>query len=58
MTQNKFANLLAESSSFRGNAANDKGFSARDRITRGPKALGFVELKPTISLTPAGILFF
>lgn len=29
-------------------------FSARDRINRGPKALGFVDLKPTISLTSAG----
>lgn len=56
-SQNKFANLLADSSSFRGNAKNDKGFSARDRITRGPKALGFVDLKPTIELTEAGMLF-
>lgn len=32
----------------------DKAFSARDRITRSPKALGFVNLKPTIQLTKAG----
>jgi len=28
--------------------------AARDRITRAPKALGFVDLKPTITLTEAG----
>lgn len=32
----------------------DPAFSARDRITRAPKALGFVNLEPTIELTPAG----
>lgn len=29
-------------------------FAARDRMTRAPKALGFIDLKPTIALTPAG----
>lgn len=29
-------------------------FSARDRINRAPKALGFVDLKPKIERTPAG----
>lgn len=29
--------------------------AARDRITRAPKALGFVDLKPVISLTPPGV---
>jgi len=29
--------------------------AARDRITRAPKALGFVDLKPTIQLTGAGV---
>lgn len=56
-SQNSFANLLAGSSNFKGDASNDKGFSARDRITRGPKALGFVDLKPYIELTEAGKLF-
>ena len=56
-SQNNFASLLAESSNFKGDASNDKGFSARDRITRGPKALGFVDLKPYIELTEAGKLF-
>ena len=32
----------------------DKAFAGRDRITRTPKALGFVDLKPTIQLTKAG----
>lgn len=34
--------------------ANDPALSARDRFNRAPKALGFVILSPTISLTPAG----
>lgn len=29
-------------------------FSARDRINRAPKSLGFVDLKPYIKLTEAG----
>ncbi|MBE5024201.1 AlwI family type II restriction endonuclease [Olsenella sp. DSM 107455] len=32
----------------------DPAFSARDRITRAPKALGFVNLEPVVELTPAG----
>lgn len=32
----------------------DPAFSARDRITRAPKSLGFVDLEPSIGLTPAG----
>lgn len=35
---------------------NNPALSARDRITRGPKALGFVNLDQ-ISLTPAGVNF-
>lgn len=31
--------------------------AARDRITRAPKALGFVDLKPKISLTEVGKRF-
>src|SRR5690554_5074085 len=30
--------------------------AARDRITRAPKALGFIDLKPEIKLTKAGKL--
>ena len=29
-------------------------FSARDRINRAPKSLGFVRLQPVVGLTPAG----
>lgn len=32
----------------------DPALAARDRITRAPKALGFVQLKPFIQLTNAG----
>jgi len=32
----------------------DTAFAGRDRITRAPKALGFVDLKPVIKLTSAG----
>ncbi len=35
----------------------DPAFSARDRMNRAPKAYGFVDLKPTISLTDAGKAF-
>jgi hypothetical protein len=46
--------LLREENFFNGEGANDPAFSARDRINRAPKALGFVVLSPTIQLTPAG----
>ncbi len=35
----------------------DPAFSARDRINRAPKALGFVDLKPSIQLTEPGKQF-
>lgn len=47
--------LLKEENFFNGEGANDPAFSARDRINRAPKALGFVVLSPVISLTAAGI---
>ncbi len=53
-TQCDFMEILREESFFNGQGKNDAGFSARDRINRAPKSLGFVRLKPTISLTPAG----
>lgn len=53
-TQHAFMALLREENFFNGEGANDPGFSARDRINRAPKALGFVILSPTIQLTPAG----
>lgn len=53
-TQRAFMELLREENFFNGKGANDPAFSARDRINRAPKALGFVILAPTIKLTPAG----
>ena len=54
-TQRAFMELLREENFFNGEGANDPAFSARDRINRAPKALGFVILSPTIQLTPAGL---
>ncbi|HSH50571.1 MAG TPA: AlwI family type II restriction endonuclease, partial [Bacteroidales bacterium] len=45
---------LKEENFFNGEGAKDPAFSARDRINRAPKALGFVSLSPKIQLTPAG----
>lgn len=53
-TQTAFMELLKEENFFNGDGAKDPAFSARDRINRAPKALGFVVLSPTIQLTPAG----
>ena len=53
-TQRAFMELMREENFFNGEGANDPAFSARDRINRAPKALGFVILSPTIQLTPAG----
>jgi len=53
-TQRAFMELLRKENFFNGEGANDPAFSARDRINRAPKALGFVILSPTIQLTPAG----
>jgi hypothetical protein len=53
-TQRAYMKLLREENFFNGEGANDPAFSARDRINRAPKALGFVVLSPTIRLTPAG----
>ncbi len=54
-TQTTFMKLLKEENFFNGEGANDPAFSARDRINRAPKSLGFVVLSPLINLTPAGI---
>ena len=53
-TQSSFMRLLCEEQFFHGSAEKDPSFSARDRINRGPKSLGFVVLSPQISITPAG----
>lgn len=54
-TQRAFMELLKEENFFNGEGAKDPAFSARDRINRAPKALGFVSLSPNINLTPTGI---
>ena len=57
-TQEQFIDELANSSFFEGvGSSSNKDFSARDRINRAPKALGFVDLKPHIALTEAGNAF-
>jgi hypothetical protein len=53
-TQTAFMQLLKDEIFFNGEGANDPAFSARDRINRAPKSLGFVTLSPTIQLTTAG----
>ena len=53
-TQTAFMQLLREENFFNGDGTNDPAFSARDRINRAPKALGFVTLSPVINLTSAG----
>ncbi|MDR0605430.1 MAG: AlwI family type II restriction endonuclease [Bacteroidales bacterium] len=53
-TQTAFMQLLREENFFNGEGVNDPAFSARDRINRAPKALGFVTLSPVIGLTSAG----
>lgn len=57
-TQEAFIDYLAASEFFEGKGSpSNKSFSARDRINRAPKALGFVDLKPHIALTAAGSAF-
>jgi len=53
-TQCRYMEILREEQFFNGKGENDPSFSARDRINRAPKSLGFVRLSPAISLTPAG----
>jgi hypothetical protein len=53
-SQLAFMALLKDEDFFNGEGAKDPAFSARDRINRAPKSLGFVVLSPVISLTPAG----
>ncbi|OGZ64707.1 MAG: hypothetical protein A3A98_01805 [Candidatus Staskawiczbacteria bacterium RIFCSPLOWO2_01_FULL_40_39] len=56
-TQREYYEALVHQPFFEGSQSSDPAFSARDRITRGPKSLGFVDLKPVIALTPAGHSF-
>lgn len=52
--QAEFMEHLRQEEFFKGKGENDAAFSARDRINRAPKSLGYVRLSPAISLTPAG----
>ena len=53
-SQCAFMEVLRKENFFNGKGEKDPSFSARDRINRAPKSLGFVRLSPTIELTPAG----
>ena len=53
-SQKAFMTDLRDEDFYNGIGKNDPAFSARDRINRAPKSLGFIRLKPTIQLTPAG----
>lgn len=53
-TQIAFMEFLRNENFFNGSGNNDPAFSARDRINRAPKALGFILLEPTIKLTESG----
>lgn len=53
-TQRAFMKILREEQFFNGKGENDPALSARDRINRAPKSLGFIKLSPVIALTPAG----
>jgi len=56
--QAAYANELAKLPDFKGKGSeSEPTFTSRDRMTRAPKALGFVDLD-NISLTSAGKLFF
>lgn len=58
VSQVSFIELLSKEGFFNGKGSkNNLDFSARDRINRSPKSLGFVSLNPTIKLTEVGNLF-
>lgn len=53
--QISFFDAIFESEFYEGTTyPQNPALAARDRITRAPKALGFVQLKPSIQLTKAG----
>lgn len=54
-TQISFIKKLAEGKVFQGEGhSKEMAFSARDRINRSPKSLGFIDLNPIIRLTEPG----
>ena len=55
--QESFFQKLYESKFYEGDTyPTDPALAARDRMTRAPKAFGFIDLEPKISLTKAGEL--
>ena len=53
--QARFFEQLFHSEFYEGDSyPSDPALAARDRITRAPKALGFIDLQPTIQLTEIG----
>lgn len=55
--QTDFFQTLFESKYYEGDKfPRNPALAARDRITRAPKAFGFVDLKPTVKITDAGKL--
>lgn len=56
-SQTKFMKMLVQDESYEGNThQKDPAFSARDKINRAPKSLGFVDLNPKIEITKPGQL--
>lgn len=53
-TQGSFMRALRDADFYHGRGKKDAAFSARDRINRAPKSLGFIRLKPVVQLTDAG----
>ncbi|WP_290994766.1 AlwI family type II restriction endonuclease [Gordonibacter sp.] len=58
-TQSNYYKLLIEEDFFHSteNESSNPAFSARDRVNRGPQMLGFINLRPEITLTQAGKKF-
>jgi len=57
-TQVEYLKLLVKSTFFQGRGSDkEPTFSSRDRVTRAPKALGFLELEPVVKLTEQGKRF-
>lgn len=55
--QADFFHTLFDSEYYEGETfPTDPALAARDRMTRAPKAFGFVDLQPIVKLTPAGEL--
>ena len=56
-TQINFMKELITTDFFEGGKVKNLDFAARDRINRAPKSLGFIDLKPSLKISEAGIHF-